>query len=109
MAEVVTIDDFAKLDMRVAEIKSAERVPNTERLLKLKIDVGGETREIVAGIAEHYACEELVGKKIIVLTNLEPRTIRGVKSNGMLLAAQHNGKLSLLTVDREIENGAKVG
>jgi methionyl-tRNA synthetase len=108
MTNQISINDFTKLDLRVAEIKSAEKVPETDKLLKLTIDLGIETREIVAGIAEHYKPEELIGKKIIVLINLEPRTIRGIKSNGMLLAAQNNDKLSLLTVDRDIDNGAKI-
>jgi methionyl-tRNA synthetase len=88
MADVISIEEFAKVEMVV--------------------DIGGEKRQIVAGIAEHYAPEDLIGKRIVVVTNLAPAKIRGVDSNGMLLAATLDNKLALLTIDREIENGAKV-
>ncbi len=104
----ISIDDFKKLDLRVAEILEVERVPGTDKLYKLKIDLGNEQREIVSGIADYYSPEELKGKKIVVLANLEPKVIRGVKSDGMLLAAEKEGKLALLTVDREIENGTPI-
>jgi methionyl-tRNA synthetase len=108
MAETISIPDFAKVEIKVASIKSAEKVAGTDKLTKMVIDIGGEERQIVAGIAEYYSTDELVGKKIIVVTNLAPAKIRGVDSNGMLLAATLNGKLSLLTIDREIDNGAKI-
>jgi len=100
----ITYDDFAKLDLRVAKILDAEAVEGSDKLLKLKIRVGTEERQLVAGIAKHYAPDEVLGKKIIIIANLEPRKIRGVESNGMLLAAakEEDGKLTglcLATVD----------
>lgn len=83
----ISYDDFAKLDLRVATIKAAEPHPNADRLLKLQVDIGHETRQICAGIKQYYDPASLVGKQIIVVANLEPRTIRGEISNGMLLAA----------------------
>jgi len=106
--ERISIDDFKKLDLRVAEILEVERVPGSDKLYKLRIDLGTELREIVSGIADFYSPEELKGKKIIVLANLEPKVIRGVRSDGMLLAAEKEGKLALLTVDRDIENGTPI-
>jgi len=100
----ITYDDFAKLDLRVAKILDAVPVEGSDKLLKLKIRVGTEERQLVAGIAQHYAPDEILGKKIIIIANLEPRKIRGVESNGMLLAAakEEDGKLAglcLATVD----------
>ena len=103
----VKYDEFAKLDLRVAEIKSAEKVPGADKLYKLKVDCGGE-RTIVAGIAKYYDANELLGKKVVIVANLEPATIRGVKSEGMLLAAEEGDKLVLITVDKEIKPGAKL-
>lgn len=105
----ITFDDFMKMDLRVAEIKSCEDVPGADKLYKLTIDVG-EERTIVAGIKLYYTKEELVGKKIAVVANLEPRTLRGIESHGMLLAASSADKSSvvLLTLDREIANGSKI-
>ena len=108
MKELITIEDFAKLDLRVAKIEDAERIEGTSKLVRLEVSLGDERRTIVAGIAEHYTCEELIGKKIILLANLEPKEIRGVKSEGMLLAAEANGKIALLTVDKDIKEGARV-
>lgn len=105
----ITFDDFMKMDLRVAEIKSCEDVPGADKLYKLTIDVG-EERTIVAGIKLYYTKEELVGKKIAVVANLEPRKLRGIESHGMLLAASSEDKSSvvLLTLDREIGNGSKI-
>lgn len=104
---MVSYEDFEKLDLRVAEILAAERVEGTDKLVKLQIDLG-EERQIVAGIAQNYTPEDLVGKKIIVIANLEPATIRGVESNGMLLAASDDEGLALLIPDKEINNGGRV-
>ncbi|HYB61286.1 MAG TPA: methionine--tRNA ligase [Methylomirabilota bacterium] len=82
----ITIDDFAKVEMRVGQIESAEKVPNADKLLKLMVNIGDEVRQIVAGIATVYEAEKLVGRKVIVVTNLQPRKLRGVESNGMVLA-----------------------
>jgi methionyl-tRNA synthetase len=97
------------MDLRVAQIKECEEVPGADRLYKLTIDVG-EERQIVAGIKAYYTKEELVGKKIIIVANLEPRTLRGITSHGMLLAASSEDKSSvvLLTPDKDIANGAAV-
>ena len=105
----ITFDDFMKMDLRVAEIKACEEVPGADKLYKLTIDMG-EERTIVAGIKLYYAKEDLVGKKIAVVSNLEPRKLRGIESHGMLLAASSDDKSSvvLLTLDRDIANGSKI-
>lgn len=107
--ELIDIADFAKIDLRVAEIKAAEKVEGADKLLKLQLDVDGQPRQIVAGIALHYKPEEIVGKKIVIVANLKPAKIRGVESNGMLLAASNAEALSILTLDRPVvPSGAKV-
>lgn len=105
---LVDIDDFAKLDLRVAEIMQAESVPGADRLLQLQIKIGTEERQIVAGIAQHYRPEDLVGKHIVVVANLKPAKVRGVVSEGMLLAASTADGLGLITVERDIPSGAQV-
>jgi methionyl-tRNA synthetase len=84
---IITIDDFAKVELRVAQIKVAERIPKADKLLRLEVDLGYETRQILSGIAEHYTPESLIGRKIVIIANLAPRKMRGLESNGMLLAA----------------------
>jgi len=106
--DYITIEEFAKIQLRVAEILEAERVEGSDKLIKMKLKVGEEIRQIVGGIGRHYASEELVGKKIIIVYNLEPKKLMGIESQGMLLAASIEGKMSLLTVDRDIESGAKI-
>mgnify|MGYP001773362456 FL=1 len=108
MNETITIDEFKRLDIRIARVVQAEPVPKTDKLLKLTIDLGDETRTIVAGIAETYTPEQLVGKQIVVLANLQPATIRGIVSEGMLLAAEVDGKAILLIPDREVPTGSIV-
>ncbi|KHC91610.1 methionyl-tRNA ligase [Thermotoga sp. Mc24] len=105
---VITIDDFSKVDLRIAKVLEAEKVPNSRKLLRLIIDLGTEKRQIVAGIAEHYKPEELVGKLIVVVANLKPAKLMGIESQGMLLAAKSGDTLRLLTADGEITPGAKV-
>jgi methionyl-tRNA synthetase len=83
----ISIDDFAKVEMRVGQVKSAERVAGADKLLKVMVDVGEEVRQIVAGIATAYQPEQLVGRKVVVVVNLQPRKLRGVESNGMIVAA----------------------
>jgi len=97
------------MDLRVAEIKAAEDIEGADKLYKLAID-SGEERTIVAGIKPFYSKDELVGKKIVVVTNLEPRTLRGIESRGMLLAAstEDRSSLTLITVDRQMPNGSKI-
>ncbi|MBU3905104.1 MAG: methionine--tRNA ligase subunit beta [Nanoarchaeota archaeon] len=103
---MITYVEFSKLDLRVAEIKEAKEVEGADKLLELTIDVG-EEKTIVAGIKTAYSPEELIGKQIIVVNNLEPAKIRGVESNGMLLAAT-DGEPVLLTVDKPVKNGSKI-
>lgn len=114
---MINFDDFKKLDLRVARIVSAERVENTDKLLKLVLDVGGEERQIVSGIAEQYLPEDLAGREIVIVANLEPRkfTLRRssrqevIESQGMLLAAEgENGEISLLRPDKEMPPGAPI-
>ena len=105
---LVSIDDFAKLELRVAEIKKAEPVPGADRLLQLQITIGSEERQIVAGIAQHYQPEDLIGKHIVVVANLKPAKVRGVVSQGMLLAASTTDSLGLITVEKDIPSGAQV-
>ena len=105
---VVTIEDFAKLQLRTATILAAERIEGADKLLKLQIDVGGEKRQLVAGIAKHYTPDEVVGKTIIIIANLKPAKLRGVESQGMLLAAFSGDKLTLLTTDGAIPSGSAI-
>ncbi len=108
--EHANFDDFTKLDIRLGTVLEAEKVPKTKKLLKLKIDTGLDKRTVVAGIAEHYTPDEIKGKKVTLLVNLEPRKIRGIMSEGMLLMAENSaGKLSFLTPDKNIENGSTIG
>lgn len=104
----IGIKKFFETELRVARVLAAERVPDTDRLLKLQIDLGSETRQLVAGIAQAYEPEALVGKQIIVVANLEPANIRGVESQGMLLAADLGGRPILATFDEEIAPGTPV-
>jgi len=108
--EEISIDDFRKVELRVAKVISVDVVPKADKLYKIHLDLGYERRTIVSGIREEYAPEELEGMKIIVICNLKPATIRGVESKGMLLAAETPGEdgLALLTVDRDIPLGARV-
>ena len=106
----ISFADFQKLDIRVGEIKSAEEVEGADKLYKLMVDLGGEERQLVAGIKPYYPKEELPGKKVLVLANLEPRVIRGVESRGMVLCAhtEDRGQLTCTTVERDIAPGSKV-
>jgi len=106
--EMIEYNDFAKLDLRVAKIIAAERVPKSRKLIKLTISLGDEERTIVGGIALHYNPEELIGKKIIVIKNLKPRKLMGITSQGMLLAATNENEFSLLTLDRDVKEGSKI-
>ncbi len=107
--EEITYDDFMKMDLRVGEILEAEKVPKSNKLLKFKVDTGIDQRTIVSGIAKHFELEEMPGKKVLVLTNLAPRKIMGIESQGMLLFAENaDGSLKAVTPDSEGENGATV-
>ena len=106
--ELIDISDFAKISLKIAEIKAAEKVEGADKLLKLRIDIGGEMRQIVAGIAKYYMPETLIGKKIVVVTNLKPAKLKGIESNGMLLAASNAESVVLLTPEKDISSGSKV-
>ncbi|MDD5192191.1 MAG: methionine--tRNA ligase subunit beta [Candidatus Nanoarchaeia archaeon] len=110
MEGIVSFSDWEKIDLRVAEILEIEEIPRADKLYKLKIDLGTETRTLVAGIKPYYTKQELEGKRIIVFTNLEPRKIKGIESKGMVLAAvsdDHN-EVKLLQPDGAMELGSKV-
>lgn len=106
----ISIEDFAKVEMRTGEIKTAEPIPGAKKLLKITVDVGNEVRQVCAGIAEFYAPEKLIGMKVVVVTNLQPRKLRGVESNGMIVAASIGveGRPVLVTFGEDVPNGAKL-
>jgi len=110
LSEKINIEDFAKVELRVAQIKVAERVPKADKLLRLEVDLGYEQRQILAGIAEHYTPESLIGRKIVIVANLAPRKMRGLESNGMLLAASlgEAGKPVLAGFLEDVEIGARL-
>lgn len=105
---MINIEDFKKLELRVAKITAAEKAENSDKLLKLQIDLGEEQRQIVSGIAETYTPEELIGREIVVVANLEPRVLRGVESQGMLLAASDGERIILLQPDKEVTPGSRI-
>ena len=109
-SDKIGIEDFTKVEMRVGEVKSAERVANADKLLKIMVDIGSEVRQVVAGIAEVYEAEKLVGRKVIVVTNLAPRKLRGVESNGMIVAASvpPDGKPVLAGFLEDVPIGARL-
>src|SRR5260221_6656111 len=105
----IAIDDFLKVDLRVAKVLAAEKVPNSRKLMKLSIDVGTEVRTLVAGIAEAYEAEQLVGKTVGVVFNLKPAKLMGIESNGMILAASpEGGKPVLVAFDGDVPPGARI-
>lgn len=107
---MISIEDFLKIDLRVARILHAEPHPNADKLLILKIDAGDglENRQIVAGIRNYYKPEELIGKRIVIVNNLATATLRGVESQGMLLAAKDGDQLAILTTEKDIKPGSKI-
>jgi len=105
---MISYDDFAKLELKIGKITAAERVKGSDKLLRLEVDLGGERRQLVAGIAAAYTAEELGGKEIVVVANLEPRAILGIESQGMLLAASSPDGPVLIIPDKEVPPGAKV-
>jgi methionyl-tRNA synthetase len=107
-SEEIGIDDFMKVELRVAEVIGAEPVKKADKLLKLQLDLGFEKRQVVSGIAKFYQPEDLVGKKVICVTNLKPVKLRGELSQGMILAGEENGTLSLASIDQSLPNGTKV-
>jgi len=105
---MITLEDFKKLEIKIGTITHAKRVPDTDKLIKLVIDFGTETREIITGMAEHYTPEEFVSKQVPILTNLEPKEMRGETSHGMMLAADVEGKPILLHPAHEVPPGSKI-
>ncbi len=106
MLSKISIEDFARVQMRVGQILEAEKIEGARKLLKLKVDIGDEVRQLVAGIAEAYTPESLLNRKIVVVVNLKPARLMGVESNGMLVAASVDGKPVLATFAEEVPNGA---
>lgn len=108
--ESISFTDFQKLDIRVGEIKTAEDIPGADKIYKLTVALGTEVRELVAGVKLFYPKEELIGKKVLVLANLEPRIIRGIESRGMILCAhsEDRSQFVLTTIEKEIAPGAAV-
>ena len=105
----VEFDQFKALDLRVGTVKVAEKHPNADRILRLEIDFGeGELRQILSGLAEHYAPEDMVGKRVCAVLNLAPRKIRGLVSHGMVLTAGSDSALGLLAVDRDVPDGSEI-
>jgi methionyl-tRNA synthetase len=105
----ITIDDFAKIELRVGLVKVAERVPKSDKLLRLEVDIGSEVRQVLAGIAEAYAPETLVGRKVVIVANLAPRKLRGLESNGMIVAASlEGGRPVLASFLEEVDVGARL-
>jgi methionyl-tRNA synthetase len=106
---VTSFDDFQKMDIRVGTILTAERVPKTDKLLKLTIDTGIDKRTVVSGIAKYYEPEKIIGQKVTILINLEPRKIKGIESQGMILMAENpDGELSFVLPEKNIRNGASI-
>ncbi len=106
-ADLISFEEFQKIDLRLAKVISAESIEGSEKLLKLNVSLGDEERTLVAGIAKHYSPDELVGKKIMIVANLQPRKIFGVESKGMILALMDGDNLSVLVPDRDVKEGTR--
>jgi methionyl-tRNA synthetase len=105
---MISIEEFRNVELKVATVKSAEAHPNADKLLVLQIDLGNEQRQICAGIRNHYTPEELVGRQIVVVANLETAKLRGLESQGMLLAASDDGRVIILTPEKPVQAGSKI-
>lgn len=105
---MISIDDFRKIELRIATVKAAGPHPNADRLMVLQVDLGDEQRQICAGIRNHYPPEDLIGKQVVVVSNLETAKLRGMESQGMLLAASDEGRIIILTPEKPVQAGAKV-
>ena len=108
MSKAVYYKDFEKLDFRVSTVKEVEKISGSDNLYKMQVNIGDKVIQIVSNLIDYYKPEELLGKRIIVCTNIAPATLYGEISNGMLLAAEKNGDLALLTTDKDIADGAKI-
>ncbi|NQT47061.1 MAG: methionine--tRNA ligase subunit beta [Candidatus Omnitrophica bacterium] len=105
---MINIDDFKKLSIKIGRIKKVEDHPNADKLYVVIVDIGGEDRQVIAGIKQYYKPDELVGKQAVILENMQPATIRGVESQGMLLAAKDDERLSVLIPEREMKEGSLI-
>lgn len=105
---MIAFEDFKKMEIVVGRVVQAEDHPNADKLLVLKVEIGQETRQLVAGIKQHYPADELIGKRIVVIKNLAPATIRGVESNGMVLAARDAARLSLIVPEQDVATGSAI-
>jgi methionyl-tRNA synthetase len=105
---MITFEEFQKLDLRIARITEAANHPNADKLIVMKIDVGGVEKQIVAGLRQYYKSEDLVGRKVVVVNNLAPAKLRGIESNGMLLAADTGSNVVILTPEKDVPVGSKV-
>jgi methionine--tRNA ligase beta chain len=108
MSQIILFSEFQKLDIRVGKVMKAERIASSKKLVKLKVDIGNEMRDIVAGVAEFYSPEDLQDRNLIILTNLEPKKVMGVQSQGMILAADVSGRPYVIFAEPSIPPGAKV-
>lgn len=108
LKEEISIEEFAKMDLRIVKVLKAEKVEKADKLLKLEVEMGAEVRTIVSGIAQYYAPEDLVGKKVVLVANLKPAKLRGIVSQGMILAASHGGDLEVLSLTQDLPSGAQV-
>ena len=106
--EIIDINEFARLDLRIGRIANAERIEGSKKLIRLEVDIGNEQRQVVAGIAEQYRPENLIGELVPVLVNLKPAKLMGVESQGMILAVDVNGKPILLHPDKEVPAGSRI-
>jgi len=105
---MVSFDDFKKIDLRIARITEVQEHPNADRLYLIAIEIGDKQKQVVAGLKGHYSPEELKGKEVVVVDNLEPATIRGIKSEGMILAAQGDEKIAIIVPEKEVKTGSLI-
>ncbi|MDP8233302.1 MAG: methionine--tRNA ligase subunit beta [Candidatus Saelkia tenebricola] len=105
---MINLEDFKKMELKVATIKEVDEHPDADKLYVVKVSLEGEERQVVAGIKPYYSKEELIGKQVVVVVNLESATIRGVESKGMILAARDEEGIAVLTIDRMITDGSKI-
>lgn len=105
---MINFEEFKKVDLRIGKIIEAENIENSNKLLNLKVDIGNETRQILSGIAEYYKKEDLIGKEVVVVINLEPKKMMGLESQGMVLAATGKGDPILLVPEKEAGAGSKI-
>ena len=108
VGNMITVDDFKKIELKVAKILEAERVEGSDKLIKMQLSLGEEERQVIGGIGKAYEPEQLIGREIIIVANLEPRSLMGLESQGMLLAASDENGIALLAPDKEVLPGSKI-